>query len=64
MVGAQLAFTYLPLFNRLFETEPMRIEAWGFVLGLAVAIFLVVGMEKWIRARVISRAGPRAAASA
>jgi cation-transporting ATPase F len=46
MVGAQLLFTYLPLFNRLFETEPMRIEAWGFVLGLAVAIFLVVGMEK------------------
>jgi Ca2+-transporting ATPase len=64
MVGAQLVFTYLPLFNRLFETEPMRIEAWGFVVGLAVVIFLVVGMEKWIRARVISRAGPQAAASA
>jgi cation-transporting ATPase F len=64
MVGAQLAFTYLPLFNRLFQTEAMRIEAWGFVLGLAVAIFLVVGMEKWFRARVISRKGPRAAASA
>jgi magnesium-transporting ATPase (P-type) len=51
MAVLQLAFTYLPLFNRLFDTAPLRGGTWLAIGGIAVAIFFIVGVEKWIRQR-------------
>jgi cation-transporting P-type ATPase F len=52
MVALQLLFTYVPFMNQLFHTEPPRPEAWILVLGSAVLIYTVVGIEKWTRTRV------------
>jgi cation-transporting ATPase F len=48
---AQIAFTYLPLFNRLFHTAPVRLEAWLYIVGIGVITFVVVELEKWLRFR-------------
>ncbi len=49
MAALQLAFTYLPLFNRLFHTAPLPTTTWLAIAAVALAVFLIVGMEKWIR---------------
>jgi Ca2+-transporting ATPase len=48
---AQIAFTYLPLFNRIFHTAPVRAEAWFYIVGIGVFTFVVVEFEKWLRLR-------------
>jgi cation-transporting ATPase F len=48
---AQLAFTYVPLFNRLFHTAPVRGEAWLYIVAAGVFTFVVVELEKWLRRR-------------
>jgi Ca2+-transporting ATPase len=47
----QLLFTYLPFFNEIFQSAPMGIIEWGFVLGNGLLIFILVELEKWIRRR-------------
>jgi Ca2+-transporting ATPase len=48
---AQLAFTYLPLFNWLFHTAPVRAEAWLYIVGIGIFTFALVEFEKWVRFR-------------
>jgi len=48
---AQLAFTYLPLLNRLFHAGPVRAEAWIYIAAIGVFTFGVVELEKWLRFR-------------
>lgn len=48
---AQLAFTYLSVFNRLFHTAPVRAEAWLYIVGIGVFTFAVVEVEKRLRIR-------------
>jgi cation-transporting P-type ATPase F len=61
MVALQLLFTYVPFMNQLFHTEPPRPEAWILVLGSAVLIYTVVGIEKWTRTRLGREATQRPA---
>ncbi len=46
-----LAFTYLPLMNRLFHTAPVRAEAWLYIVAIGVFTFAAVELEKWLRFR-------------
>ena len=48
---AQIAFTYLPLMNRLFHTAPVRAEAWLYIVAIGVFTFAAVELEKWLRFR-------------
>ncbi|HEY5895591.1 MAG TPA: cation-transporting P-type ATPase [Chthoniobacterales bacterium] len=51
MGAAQLGFTYLPFMNAAFHSAPLDADAWVRILTVAVAVWLIVGIEKWIRAR-------------
>jgi cation-transporting P-type ATPase F len=51
MTLLQLLFTYLPLFNRVFQSAPIGLLEWGLVLANSLLIFIVVETEKWIRIR-------------
>lgn len=51
MIGAQIAFTYLPAMNRLFHTAPLGIEAWARILVVGICSWIIVGFEKWVRFR-------------
>jgi Ca2+-transporting ATPase len=48
-IAMQLAIIYLPVFNRLFRTEPLDAAELALTLAGAVAVFGVVEVEKWIR---------------
>ncbi len=47
----QAAFTYLPVMNRLFHTAPIPPAAWARITVIAVATYILVGTEKWLRNR-------------
>lgn len=49
MLSAQLLFTHTPLMNRLFHTAPLDLGSWLYVLGVGLAVYLVVEIEKWLR---------------
>jgi magnesium-transporting ATPase (P-type) len=56
--AAQLAFTYLPVMNRLFHTAPVRAEAWIYILAIGVFTFLAIELEKRLRFRPERAATP------
>jgi len=51
MIGLQLLFTYAGWMNRTFQTAPISAEAWGRILLVALAGFVLVEIEKWMRRR-------------
>lgn len=52
MVLAQVAFTHLPVMNKLFQTAPLGADEWLRVVGVGLAAFWIVGFEKWVRFRM------------
>ncbi len=48
-MAAQLAFTYTPFMNNLFHSAPIDGPAWLYVVGVGLATFLVVEVEKRVR---------------
>jgi magnesium-transporting ATPase (P-type) len=48
MLALQLAMTYLPVMNRLFQTAPIGLEEWGKILAVALLSSMVIGIEKWL----------------
>jgi magnesium-transporting ATPase (P-type) len=57
MVLLQVLFTYSPAMNHLFGTAPMDMTEWAWVLSGGLAIYMVVGAEKWLRRRTGSEIG-------
>ena len=48
----QLLFTYAPPMNFLFQTTPIDWKTWIPIVGVGVASYIIVGMEKWIRRKL------------
>lgn len=48
-IVGQVVLTYAPFMNTLFGTAPIGIGAWGRIVAIAVAITLVVALDKRIR---------------
>jgi len=55
MIFLQLAFTYLPFMNNIFDTVPLTAYHWIFPISLGVLIFIIVEIEKFIH-RLIKKA--------
>ena len=55
MVALQLAFTYWPPMNRLFDTAPIDAGTWLKILAAATATWVIVETEKAIRRRTARR---------
>ena len=59
IVLGQLAFTYLPVMNAIFGTEPLSIAEGALVLALGAGTFVLLEVEKWlVRGRFPSDHGP------
>ena len=43
---AQIALTYLPVMNRLFQTAPIGLDAWLRILAVSLLTVILVGVEK------------------
>jgi cation-transporting ATPase F len=52
-VLAQLAITYLPAMNRLFQTAPIDLAAWSWIALLATLAWAVVALDKHLRAGAV-----------
>jgi len=46
LILMQLAFTYLPLMQKLFHTSPMFLAEWGVITAIGVVLFGIVEVEK------------------
>jgi len=57
MALLQVLFTYSPAMNQLFGTAPMETTEWVWVMTGGLAIYTVVGTEKWLRRRAINEIG-------
>jgi Ca2+-transporting ATPase len=51
MIALQLLFTYAPFMHVAFHSAPMRPIEWVFVIAASITIWMVVGLEKWLRRR-------------
>jgi magnesium-transporting ATPase (P-type) len=59
MLALQLVFTYVPAFNRVFQTAPISVNDWFSIIAIAVLCAAIVEAEKWWHAsRVRSRSAP------
>ncbi|WP_193611123.1 cation-translocating P-type ATPase [Nocardioides lijunqiniae] len=47
----QLALTYVPIMNDLFQTAPLSVDSWLRVVAAAVAVWFVVSLDKYLRHR-------------
>jgi Ca2+-transporting ATPase len=45
----QLAYTYVPIMNRFFQSAPIDLSAWLRVFAVGITAYIIVGIEKWIR---------------
>jgi magnesium-transporting ATPase (P-type) len=53
----QLAFTYLPWMQLLFDTRPLAPADGAYVMALGVALFVICEFEKRVRRALLDRAG-------
>ncbi|MHC1742477.1 MAG: cation-transporting P-type ATPase [Syntrophobacteraceae bacterium] len=51
MVVLQLGFTYLPIMNSLFHTEPIGLDSWAGIVAAAVVVHAAVGLQKFLANR-------------
>lgn len=59
LVALQASFIYLPFMNNAFDTAPLTLDSWTWLVGLAIAFFFIVEGEKaWSRHRERLRAWP------
>jgi cation-transporting ATPase F len=49
MLLLQIAYTYLPAMNAVFQSAPLDLEAWLRIMGLAVIAYFIIEFDKWIR---------------
>jgi len=56
----QIAFTYVPVMNELFGSEPLDFDAWVKSALVALTVLPVISLEKWWRKRRSAAATRRA----
>ncbi|MEQ6334285.1 HAD-IC family P-type ATPase [Sphingobium sp. MK2] len=52
VVTAQLAFTYLPVLNRLFDSRPLTLRDGGLIILIGIGLFLLLEGEKLLMRRL------------
>lgn len=48
LIVMQLGITYLPMLNKIFNTNPLDLWSWIMILGLSISMFIVIEIEKAI----------------
>jgi len=49
MLALQMAFTYVPAFNRIFQTAPIGILEWSWIVAVAAVCAAIVEAAKWLQ---------------
>jgi magnesium-transporting ATPase (P-type) len=56
MIGLQLMFTYAPFMNRIFHSAPISGPDWLMIIVIAVGVYALIGLEKWLRLHIFKNA--------
>jgi len=57
VVSLQLVFTYAPFMEALFDTRPVDFVHGMEIIGIGIALFAILEIEKWLRVRMVGRRG-------
>jgi len=52
----QLLFTYTTLMNKIFHSAPIAVRDWLLIITIAIGVYAVIGLEKWLRMHVFKKA--------
>ncbi len=55
MIVLQLLYTYTPAMNRVFQSAPISGWDWLIIIAVAVAVYIVIGAEKWLRGHAFTK---------
>lgn len=55
IVALQVAFTYLPIFQTLFDTRAVALADGLAIIGLGVLLLLILEVEKRFRQKIMDR---------
>lgn len=55
MILLQLLYTYTPVMNRVFQSQPISGRDWVMIIAISVAVYFVIGVEKWLRGRSFAK---------
>lgn len=53
VIMAQLAITYLPFMQKIFDTRPVSLTDGLIITGIGIGLFVIVELEKQIRLRLV-----------
>ncbi len=56
MIVLQLLFTYTPFMNKIFHSAPISANDWGLIAVIAIAVYGIIGLEKWVRLHILKKA--------
>jgi Ca2+-transporting ATPase len=52
MILLQIAFTYIPVMNEIFQSKPIGIDSWLKIIGVSLITFLIIEIKKFVLARL------------
>lgn len=55
MVLLQLLFTYLPVMNTAFGSQPIGLREWGIIVSASLVVYIIIEVEKYARRRIYIR---------
>jgi len=55
MIILQLFYTYSPVMNRIFGSQPISFREWLMIIAISIAVYQIVGIEKWLRLHVFKK---------
>lgn len=55
MIALTLAFTYIPIMQTIFQSAPLDLRQWGIIALMALAVSLIIGLEKAITNQLRAR---------
>ena len=48
MILLQIAFTYTPIMNEIFQSKPIGVESWLKIVGVSIITFLIIETKKFV----------------
>lgn len=52
MLFLQVSLTYVPQMNMVFQTEPIELDYWLIILGIAIIVFLLIEFTKFVSDKI------------
>ncbi len=55
MILLQIAFTYIPVMNEIFQSKPIGIDSWLQIIGVSIVTFLIIEIKKFVNRLILKQ---------